>query len=184
MKILYVICLIAIYKFLINLINWKKTENYLKEYEAYVENQSWEFHQNVKQITKLFKDAGLEDCKVPFVKPAGYGQIYTGSLSVMENLTNTKNRDILGNVKGLFYQTMGVYKNRTWQAFNPIYWVTVIIFLPQEILKYIGLDPEKAVIKTVQVCYWLLAVVVGFFYGVYKDSIDALIKNWISHLIK
>lgn len=184
MKLLILIGLLVLYKFLTNFINFWKCKSYFLKYQAYSKNPQWEFHQESTEIKHLFRSAGLEDGLVPFLEPAGHGQLLSGNVSVMNNLLNTVDQKIVGNVVGLFHQAIGVYRHQMWQAFSPLYWVNTFIFLPREVLGYMGLDTEKVVVKIFQIIYWFLATTIGFFYGVYKETIDALIKGWISHLVK
>ena len=146
-------------------------------YNAYLKDPKWEFFEYQPQIVKLFKEAEIEDNTVTYVENVGYGKILADAhVSVMSNIGNTR-ADVVTMVTSMFHKAKGTYRSRMLEAINPIYWLEFVIFLPKNVFRYTGASPESALVKTVQVIYWLLASIIGFLYGVFGSEINASMKS-------
>lgn len=77
-----------------------------------------------------------------------------------------------------FIQAYGYYKHKFLLNFYPFYWLKIIVFLPQNILKYLKFNFNKSLIRLFNVVYWIL----GLFYTIYNNEINAIIKEFISKL--
>jgi len=162
-------------RFLINLSRYLQCWNYLEEYKQYIEGGGWKIVENSLQIIKLFQDAGVEDTTVSHIEEIGYGHLQSFRPSVFRNISN-KREDIVRHVLAMFHQAMGSYRSRMYETINPIFWIESLIFLPRQLLKYLGVSPESLPSKILQVIYWVLGVLVG----VYETELGTLLKDWIS----
>lgn len=182
MILIYFILAILFIKFLINFSRFNQSKWYYSKYKKYITKPTWGFVEHEHQIVKLFRDAGVEDNRVPMIEPLGYGKILTGQTSVFSNISITR-EDVVGSVRHMFHQTIGIYRSRMLETINPLYWIESIIFLPKRILNYVGVSSEKVVIKVFQIIYWLFAAIASILYGIYRGNIDLVVKDWITRLL-
>ena len=82
-----------------------------------------------------------------------------------------------------FYGSVGVYKTRTLEALNPLHWVETLIFLPREILNYLGVSQANVVSKLLQLIYWFVTAAAFFVWGLYQTQVGLIVKNWIDKLL-
>lgn len=166
-------------KFALNFCKYIQCRQYLKKYNGYLkESHSWKFMRDKPQIVKLFQNAGIQDSFVAVVQPVGLGYISNSNVSVFANLQN-KRQDIVSLTLGMFHQALGIYRTRMIEAFNPLYWLEFIIYLPKTILNYLDVSPESAFVKVTQIIYWLLTVILGVVYGLFKTEVDQFMMDWI-----
>jgi len=83
----------------------------------------------------------------------------------------------------MFNEAIGYYRDRTVEAFNPLYWVETLIYLPRTLLSYIGVNPENVVVKSLQVLYWLISPIVTYLYVAYESQIDNLLNDLIERVV-
>ena len=93
-------------------------------------------------------------------------------------LLNNRTKEIMLNS---FQVAKGYYKARFLESFNPIYWINIIIFLPQKILKYIGMN-ENTSFRIANVILTFFYWVSGFAFTLYKSQIKHFIITLISQL--
>ncbi len=79
-----------------------------------------------------------------------------------------------------FLETQGYYRYALLQNFNPFYWINLIIFLPQNIIRYLGFKINRKSIKIINVIYWILTPILT----IYNDEITTYIKETIKLLIE
>lgn len=178
--ILWITSIVVIFKFVENLVNLLRTFRYEKLYNRYFnlyikepeKTRNQEEIRLVKkmfecrtQILTLFKKAGLEDIYVKITVPTGYGYVDHQHYSILENLTNIKtlgNVDIPITINKYFRITIGFFKEKMWEALNPLYWIKKVIFLPQEFIRYIGFPKELKTISIIgrafNIIYWVAAI--------------------------
>ncbi len=177
---------VVIFKFIENFVNLRKTYRYEKLYNRYCNlftkesgekteqedifndeeiNLEKKLHEYRTQISAIFKKAELKDIYVTIAVPTGYGHGVHQQYSIFENLTSIK---ILGDVnipitiKKYFRTTIGFFKVKMWEALNPLYWIKKVIFLPQELIRYIGFPKELKtvgiVVRILNIIYWLIII--------------------------
>lgn len=125
-----------------------------------------------RSIVNLFKRAGVKDSYIPTVNAVGYGQIASFNASIFANFPNLF-KDHVSITLNMFDEAIGVYRSRIFETFNPFFWVECIIFLPKNILQYLGIDSEKVIVKIFQVIWWFAAPISIIF----RDSIISFIKR-------
>jgi len=134
-------------------------------------------------VVYLFEGGGVKVRRVTHVDPIGFGKIQHGRVSVFDNFPH-KRRDMAELIISSFHQGIGVYRSRIFETFSPIYWIEFIIYLPRNILKFIGVDTNKISIKIIQVIYCILSVIIVFIYSQYKSEINIIVSDYIERLIK
>lgn len=183
LKLLLFPLAVLLFKFISNLVEYLRCKRYLDKYYDYISGKStWEFEELVLQIVELFKNAGVQDSRFPLVQPAGYGQVFTGEVSVLSNITHTR-MEIVAPVMQMFHRSIGVYRSRMLETFNPLYWVKVVVYLPKQVVGYLGASPDSTLVKVIQVVYWGLVPVLGWLYTLFKTEIDQFIKGFIKSLL-
>lgn len=78
-------------------------------------------------------------------------------------LTDTSQSESLDLV---FNKTIGTYKFRIFQCFNPFYW----LFLPKYIFEGINLYPPQILMYLFHLIYWIITIVAAHFLELYLDA--------------
>lgn len=99
---------------------------------------------------------------------------YESSITDVYNISNRK------SVETLFIKSHGYYKYLFLQNFNPFYWISIVIFLPQRIVDYLGLRFKRKTINFLNIFYWICSVT----FAIYNDEITTFIKNLIKLIFK
>ena len=166
LKIILIIVIIIIVRVLYNLLNFLEIKKYESKYLHYLNHHNeWYITENRQKIVGLFKKAGVGDSYVGHVKPVGFNHIQTANISVFDNLP-ALTKDIAQIVGAKFVEAKGTFKNRVLESFNPIFWIENIVFLPRNLLVYLGLDAEKVFVKVAQILWWM--------FGVFKIFLEIL----------
>lgn len=179
-NLLYIFLAIALFKLISNTIKYIQCKGLCDLYFKWLlRDPKAPIAEYTSQVVKLLKDAGVEDGFLPFVQPAGYGQLATGTTSVFANFPNRREDMATMTVK-MFDQAKGVYRSRVWEAINPIYWIETIIYLPREMLKYLGVSSDNVGAKFLQVVYWIGGGITGVAFVWYRPDL----KNFVDELVK
>lgn len=158
-----------------NLSRYIQCKRLLAVYERYIKEPKWTFVENQLQVINLFKGAGVEDSTVTHVEEIGYGNLQSSRPSVFKNMP-VRREDIVRITLGMFHRAIGVYRSRMIETINPLYWIETIIFLPRQILNYLGVTPESVIIKIAQLIYWLAA----FVFGIYRFEVEEFVRGLLS----
>lgn len=176
MKILIVFIAIILYKALSNCLKMCQTKYYKKDFLNYLTDNKNNIEQHKLQTIKLLKGAGVSDTYIPVTQLTGYGQAATIQASVFTNFPSNM-QFVAVTANSMFDNAIGVYRSRIFESFNPIYWIELVIFLPKNILSYIGLDSEKTAFKLCNViltCIWW--VITAFFVFFKTELINIIIE--------
>jgi hypothetical protein len=167
LKILIIFVVYLIIRFIINFSKFNRMSNYYEKYKDYFNNKVSNVEFDKKQIIELFKDSDVEDFYIGHVEPMGYGQLATTSIKGFENMFLHSERVYVG-IESKFIESIGVFRHRMYQTFNPIFWFDFIFKLPQYLLKDLGVLPEKLIVKIITVMYWVVCLLLGL------NSLDIL----------
>ena len=77
-----------------------------------------------------------------------------------------------------FIKAHGYYRHHFILNFWPFYWIKLLLFLPQSVIKYLGLNTRKQTPRLFNVIWWIC----GAIYTVYNVEIISYIKELISQL--
>jgi len=170
--ILLILLALVVARFIIYFTKLQSTKKYFRLYEDYIQKPTFEFHQHGPQIVQLFKDADLSDFQIHRIEPVGYGKLRTINTSGYANITLIE-ADVVGTMRSKFNEAIGVFRHRMLQSINPLFWLEFAFKLPQFLFEFVGVLPDKIVVKVALIIYWLVAL----FLGLKKfDLIDQLIK--------
>lgn len=176
-KALIIFGTIIISKVLYNTYYFLLAKHFLKKYEEYITDQkSWYITENRQRIVHVLKIANIEDNSFPNVQPVGYGYVRTGNLSMFDNVPSLR-KDVVECVFTGLKEAKAVFWNRMLEAFNPVYWAEFIIYLPKNILIYLGISGGSIIVKLFQICWWslgLLSAIAGIFFN--KEFMDWIRK--------
>ncbi len=180
-KIIIIGICIIVYKAISNLINLLTTKRYKTEFIKYLSQDSSRIVEHRLQTIKLFKRAGIKDTSTPISQGIGYGQVANFNASVFHNFPSTL-QVIAYPALEMFDSAIGIYKSRIIESFNPIYWIEQILFLPKNLLTYIGLNSENTAFKICNVLlsfiWWLLGTTIILF----KTQLQQFIIEFIGNL--
>lgn len=107
-----------------------------------------------QQTVELFKIANIKDKKVFHYESVGCGALISGNVSVFDN-AHVLYSDITHHIADCFLEAEGVFKSRCWDSINPMF----LFKLPEEILKYLGISPESAIIKIFNLIWWFVCLI-------------------------
>lgn len=177
-----VIILVSLFiscKVIYNLYHFILAEYYYKKYLDFVKNttRDWFIREHKQSIVKLLEKAGIEDAYQPRTEFAGCGMVRSSSFSVFRNLS-VLDKDIINIINGNFHETIGVYKQRIFDTFNPFYWIEMFINLPTKVLDYLGLKSQNVFVKIIQLIWWLITLLATFIGILFNSEFT----NWIKHI--
>jgi hypothetical protein len=177
-NLLYIFLIVLALKFLMNFSRYFQCKRFLAEYERYVNEPKWTFVESEPQVVKLFSSAGVKDSTFSHVEEIGYGNLQSSRPSVFNNMS-VRREDVVHITLRMFHKSIGVYRSRMLDTINPLYWIETIIYLPKQILNYLGVVPESAIIKIAQIIYWIS----GFIIAMYKTEVDQIFKDLVSKFV-
>lgn len=156
----YAFIALMLLRFMLNYYYLLQTATLFKKYNNYLAENTWEFNQNVPTIVDLFRKAGIKEAAVNHQEFLGYGNFANVRVSTFNNITSGR-ADIVSHILAHFHQAIGVYRKRALDSLNPIFWIEFIFRLPEHLLSFMGVLPEKMVVKVFQLAYWLVAILFG-----------------------
>lgn len=178
MRVLLLFLGLIIYRFLLNLYKYKRSEYFLQRYNSWFKTKDWELVQYQKEVVELFKKAEIEDSSFPVVEPVGYGQMISTTTSVFLNFPS-QNQQCATLLIGSFHKAIGVYRRRMWQSLNPLWWLEYLIFLPVHFFRYLGVTTEAIFTKIIQLIYWIIGATITLTLSLYPE----LVKNKLHDLL-
>lgn len=179
-KLLLIFLGLIILRIIYNLYYLAFSNYYLHKYYEYLSNKNMYFLEHKQSIVSLFKKAGIEDAFIPFVEAIGYGQIATNTASVFSNIGNQR-EDVVGRIVSWLTESRAVFKERIFHTLNPIKWIEGIIFLPRSILHYLGVSPERVIVKILNIIWWMVGIVFSVLLIFFKDWLYELIKTIVDN---
>lgn len=155
---------------------------YIKKYKHYLDNQKdWYITKKRQSIVTLLERADIEDSFLPYAEPIGYGQLQTGNISVFKNLAMLRT-DVCGIVSQQLVEAQGVFLSRVLNSFNPIFWFELIIFLPKNILTYLGFNPEGIFTKLLQLIWWIIGAISTLGGIFFNKELVLFISIWLEKI--
>lgn len=142
----------------------------------YITERKTNFSIYTASVVKLFRQAKVKESYVADVDYVGFGQVKTCQASVFENMAILR-EDVVSSMLNSFAKAEGTYRMNLLECFSPIYWIQVIVFLPQKIFEYIGISEEKVISRVLQVVYWALTPALILFRSELYEFIISLFQN-------
>ncbi len=183
MNSLYLILVVPVAKLIMNGAKYYQTRHYFNKYAHWVGGHNIPLKQMQYNIVKLFKAADIPDHHFSDVTPIGYGRVQTANnISLFENISS-KREEHVNIMRDKFHQALGTYKSKALEVFNPIYWIESVLYLPRNILMYVGIPTENIIAKISQIIYWFIGSIFTLVYMAYSNEISDIIKTIIEGLI-
>lgn len=120
------------------------------------------------EIHRLLLGAGVPDGAVPYALPVGFGHVAAGTTSVFENWL-VVDETVVGMMNRSFARAGGVYRDRQVQAFNPLWWVSLVLTAPRHVVKWLGGSGDEPATKLLTLI-WGLITVVGVVLGILVNA--------------
>lgn len=162
MRIILLLAIAISVKIYLNLSKFLSAKKIHKLHTAYLHNQSNKFLQHIPQAKLLITGAGLADYQLPTSQSIGHGAYVAFNTTLIDNLGST-HKPTLYTINRLLEDTQNVYYYRMFESLSPRYWIETILFLPKNILSYLGYPTKESTTKLLQVIYWFAAPVFAFF---------------------
>lgn len=175
---IFIIFVHAIYN-LINYLRYSHIEQLLLGNYSCNSNLKIKAQINKNTILNYIKYSGAKDRHIPITESTGYGQIVNGNISVFENILNTR-QDIASSAIELLLEAKGNYWSKFINSINPFYWIRFMLFIPKNLLSYLGVNPNSILIKIFQIFYWLLGTIFSLFITIYPNEIKKIIDSIIN----
>lgn len=176
-KILICCLLVILYKFSSNLLSYVRIQKYKAEYLEFLKNGTKKIQQHSTLTVSLFKKAGVEDRYFSMTQPIGYGQMEILNTSTFENFPSHY-QPFSQYQREMFEDAIGIYRSRTLESFNPIYWIDLIVFMPRNVLGHIGVDKTTTRYKITNILltffWWAFTTLVAIFQPELKQYISSL----------
>ena len=135
----------------------------------------YEYKAFLKEVIKI---TGVrDDYYVPNIKQVGYGKIQSSNVIVIENFPHIYS-DMANGTLRIFSEMRGVLKERIFGTINPIYWLNIIIFLPQKIVKYLGLKETSILAKILNLLWWIIGIPITLLQDSFSDKLKVLIEKF------
>lgn len=167
-KIIVLFAFIVFFKFTTNYVAYLKCKKYRQNYLTWASSSCDGFEERRSEIIELIKRAGIEDSRIPVSQVINPLQLVSHAASVFTNFP-TKNPQLAAAMYGKFDDAVGVYSKRWHDAFNPLFWIETIVFLPKSTLAYIGCDLDQAAVRLCNVLataiWWILLFLLYLFGG-------------------
>ena len=160
-KILFIFFALLFHKLLNNAY---KAYRCNKLYETYCQwlmsNGSYDIRYTSAEVKELLKD--YEDNFIPHVQPAGLGVVHSMKVRILAQYPS--NIEELARAQiNLFQEALSKFKYEMKQCLNPFYWIDVIIWLPKNIVSFLGFNDDLKSVKSIniflQLAYWLFIII-------------------------
>lgn len=176
----YYLLLILFFKFSINLIYWYQTSNLHNEYFNWLaDNKTYFAIAQKKHLFKnLVKKSNITDAHIPTTQFVGYGRIVEFNASVAENFPSRLS-DFATVTINMFCEMEGVFKGRALETFNPFYWINSVIYLPKNILEFLGLSSTNVATKLIQLIWWAIGIAGTIILELYPEYLRQLINSFL-----
>lgn len=172
---------ILVYKFLSNLYYYHACKKLQLIYVDWINGEDNNCLYTKAKVLKLFKRAHIKDAIFCQTEHVGYGQIVSYNIQAMSNYP-LHNEDHMNYTLRAYDEAIGYFRDEMFNTFNPIYWIDTIIFLPKNILEYIGADTEKVsskILNVILTAIWWIITVLGV---IYHDKIISAIQDFLDKL--
>ncbi|MCP4355742.1 MAG: hypothetical protein GY793_08975 [Proteobacteria bacterium] len=173
---LLLFCIVVILKIALNLYYYLFAKHYWKEYLKSIEDRTnWYISNNKQQIIKLLKKAGIKDTAKNYLEDAGFGKIEKKRMTIFNSICSSKEY-VVRSMAENFAEAINVFKKRIFNSINPIYWIELILCLPQNILEYLKVPSEDRKIKILNVVWWFCLLFISI---IFANSISITLNDII-----
>lgn len=162
--------LIVLYRISFNLSKLFRTKKLLKIFITIthdkVDNRVYE---TKNEVIELFLSAGIKDAFIPVAERRG--SVITTYTASLFNAYPTNRVDFFSHYITMFDETIGTFKHRIFETFNPFFWINFVLFLPKNIIDYLGLNTNTVFVKILNLIFWICTFLLGLFQSEFKTFI-------------
>lgn len=176
MKVVVLFLVVMVTKFLINASKLSTAKKLRDKYAASFAKDGKSFTESIPKARKLLTDAGLNNATIAVAEPIGFNRIASFNAKVADNL-DSRRADMVGSAITLFDQMVGVFRLRMYESISPRYWVEAVIFLPRNMVHYLGGKEDGFLSKAFQIIYWIAAPLLVAFRADVYDYISILFSK-------
>ncbi len=181
--IVFIIFFGVLFKIQYNYRRYKITLKIKSKYLRWLENEEsvQDMNTYTSTILKLFREAKINDVHLPTTAAIGYGRAVSYQISVFQNPLYRTDQIIM-SVCDMFDEAIGYYRNAYKEAYNPLYWIEVIVLLPKHIMEYLDVNTEKLNAKIIHVVFTGIWWIICLFIVCFKSEIIQLIQSLLQKL--
>ncbi len=183
---IYAIIIVAT-KGIINLANAWYLALQCSSYEKWVatSDTGWDkkLARSKDRTIRMMKAAGVKEKGLYLTQPTGYGNAVSGFIGMYAYYPSRIQEHVQGTYAG-FHEAIGTYRGRALDAINPLYWISLIVYLPTKSFASLGANPDGAVLKVLQGLYWLAGVVFAALWVFFKPQALQEAISFLQNLAK
>lgn len=181
MKMLIMFLVVVVIKFSLNFHNFLRIKQLSNYHLEFLEGKRPNFTEYRQEVIELFRKAHVKNAYIPVSEPTGYGQIVNMNVDVFSMFPSEFSIISAPAIK-MFSEAQGVFRKNMFDSINPIFWIEFLIFLPKNLLIYLGLNQKKALFKTFNLIFtflwWFFCTLVTFFQAEIKQFIIEFFGNF------
>jgi hypothetical protein len=99
-----------------------------------------------QEIIRLFRSAQIKEPGYDHFSPTPSGQVIHRAGSAFDNLF-ARRGDVQQLVFDAFVEAKGYFKDEIRRSLIPVYWPSVLINVPADLLVYVGVKPESVAVR-------------------------------------
>jgi len=158
---IYVFLFIFLYKLIINSYKYYRCKILYEKYIKWLHSDYlYSIEDTAPEVRDLLKD--YSENFIPIVEPAGFGIVNSMKIHVLSQYPS-KSYDFAAAQINLFEKAISQYAYNARQVLNPIYWIELIIWLPKNIISFLGIDTKLKTVKVLyiplQIIYWTYGII-------------------------
>lgn len=177
LKIVIAFLALMVIKIITNAIQYYKCTYYEDMYfKTFMPESKIYIREYIPMIRRLFKSANVEDIILPVHEMVGYGMMQSNQASAVANIDSHR-EDFVHAATHMFAEAKGTFKMRIFDSLSPLYWVNLVLFLPKNILVYLGLKADTVIIKFLQLIWWIVTPFAIIFRQHIAEYISSLIAK-------
>lgn len=173
---------IVLVKFILNIRKFFLCKRYLNQFEDWLNNEcNISLVEKQPIIKKLVEDAGYGKGLVHHTATLGHGYIAPYKVNPMDAFPNRYQHIAMGIFSNIS-SAIGVYKQRAFESFSPIFWIEFLIYLPKNILNYLGIE-RLPVIKVFNLLWWILGtIMIPILLSTYETQLTGYVKEMVNKI--
>lgn len=119
-------------------------------------DESYDISHTSAEVKELLKD--YADNFIPHVQPAGLGVVHSMKVKILSQYPSSIEEIAIAQIN-IFREALSKFKYEIKQCFNPFYWIDAVIWLPKNIVLFLGFNDDLKAVKAIniflQLAYWL-----------------------------
>lgn len=176
--------LIPLYIFLDSAVSLYRLQRIYSDYLEWLEKthaSNIHLRQKKSQLKQLITHANVSDAIMPVVEQVETNFVMSSNVSALDNFP-IKHQRISTVLVTLINDAIGVYKARMWNAFNPLWWINTLVFLPRSICTYLNIKADGLFMKIGQLLWWTVGAAFAAYKLLFPENLTSLAQE-IYHML-